>query len=1255
MRRMLPIIVGLCSVFVSVSASQLAQVPAAATGAIVGTVVDAVTGRPVPGAIVSIGLPTPNEAVVGTMVSTTQRQFIASGTGRFVVTGVAAGPVSIQVRAPGYLPGGYGQRRPGGTTRAVVMEEGRREGPITIQLWKPAAIEGRLVDEAGEPIVRASVRAMRRSWLAGRATYLTPTSGLTDDRGVFRLAGLTPGDWVVTIPATYDTMPVSVADEYRRVTAQGGSVAQDFRASLTNSSGPFLGNAGERIGQHIMSASAGLSSVRIADDGRGLLVYPPAFYPALSADGIETVTLESGQELTGVELQVVPARTVSVSGVLTGPDGPAARIGVRLVPVPLVGVAPEQQFETARTATDATGAFTFLGVPPGDYEIKATIVPRPELGSASTIVTSAGGMTVTSMSAPTSLPEAPADPTLWATGRVSVGNRDLAGVSLTLQAGPRVTGTLELSGTATPPTVEQRQRVSITLRPIDGAPVPFVTPGRFDAEGRFRTAGYPSGRYVLTATAMAPGWFLQSAMLGGRDISLEPVTLEDTDITGVVLTYSDRRTEITGAAIPATGGDADGIVIVFPSDLRAWARAGMNTRQMSAARVNSNGRYTITGLPAGEYLIAGLPSDVEIQTGNPGFYEALVGQSTALVLSHGERRALDVRITSSRDEETPESDVDVEQGSGPFVPERQATQAPARDVVAPNVGTGSISGVVTLDDEAGTPVRRAQVRLTGSGATGISNITSTDAQGRFVFRDLPAARYNIFASRLGFVGGTYGQTRPGLGQGAPAAIVDGQHLTDLRIIMARGAVITGRVVDEFGQPVDRAPVSLMQFRTVNGERTLAQAIGASVGLTQTDDRGVYRVFGLPAGEYVIAVSGQNTGGDLRRVSEAELAWADRPAGQPAPARGPTVGAAPTYYPGTTDPAAAVIVRVNAGEERAGIDFAAGFVRTATVSGRVEMPDGTPPRTVQMSVFNEARVSNPFFISTLFARTNPDGTFSSANVPPGRYTLLARAAAAAPPGAPPATPAGGRPTQPAMTLWAMHEVTVDGEDVTGLTVRLAEGMTMSGRLTFDGSKESPPTTLGGYTVRVFAAATGGVSIGVPAATVNPDGTFRIEGLTPGAYRMSIGMPARTGSLPAWTVRHILHDGKDISEAVFDVRPGVDITGLSAVLTDRVTEVSGHVLDQQGRPVTDYSVLLLPVDEQFWRTGTRRRPAPQRPDTTGRFRLIDLPAGEYYLALVTQFEPDQLTDTTFLQSLIPSAIKFTLAEGEHKVQDVKLAGG
>ena len=111
----------------------------------------------------------------------------------------------------------------------------------------------------------------------------------------------------------------------------------------------------------------------------------------------------------------------------------------------------------------------------------------------------------------------------------------------------------------------------------------------------------------------------------------------------------------------------------------------------------------------------------------------------------------------------------------------------------------------------------------------------------------------------------------------------------------------------------------------------------------------------------------------------------------------------------------------------------------------------------------------------------------------------------------------------------------------------------------------------------------------------------------------------------------------------------------MLPPRAPEVGGDVTRGAGKPVTDHHVIILPVDSSLWSVGIRRRPIPQRPDTTGRFRMIDLAAGDYYLALIAEYDPAQLSDTTFLESLLPSAVKFTLKEGERKVQDVKLAGG
>jgi protocatechuate 3,4-dioxygenase beta subunit len=1252
-RRLLLLVLVGCSAFsLSVRAwqfaaaePQVAQPAKVGNGVIVGQVVDAATGRPVPGAIVSAGVHVFDEATVGIPFAS-QRRVIVGATGRFVFTGVTPGTVSISVTAAGYLTSGYGQRGPRGMQRTLLLTDGVRPDPITIQLWKPAVIEGRLVDEAGEPIVRATVRGLRRDWARGRPAFSSYASDTTDDRGVFRLSRLIPGDWVLVMPATYQTLPNSVREEFRRQSSQGSQAAQEFDRAMRSSGAPSANTPGERVGPFTVTTPAGLEGWRTTDDGEGVLVYAPVYYPAPGADGFEVLTLASGEERTGIELQAVPTRAVSISGMVMGPDGPAARMGVRLTPVALSGLTPPATFETARTSTDASGVFTFLGVPAGDYEVTATLIPVPGFTGVTTVVSGAGAtmLTATAMGPPV----APTESTLSATGRVSVGNRDLAGLTLVLAVGPRVSGTAEFSGTATQPTPEQLQRASVTLQSVaSGQMATALT--RFDSEGRFTTMGYPPGRYVVTASSPAPGWSMQSAMLGGRDISVEPITLEDRDISGVVVTFSDQRTEISGAVIPTTGSDTDATVVVFPSDVATWARNGMNPRQVRAVRTNSVGRYLAAGLPAGSYLVTALSSDVEVEMGHAAFFEALVPLSTLVVVSHGERRTMDVRARPAR-----EDDSEPEQGSGPWVPDtiEPQGQVPVRDVVTTTVGTSSISGVVTLDDDARTPVRRARVRLTGSAGT-VSIVTATDNEGRFVFGDLPAVRYSLSADRAGFVTGYYGASKPGRGPGAPLALADGQHLTGVSITMARGAVITGRIVDEFGLPVQGAMTAPMEFRTVNGVRTLTGR-GPLFGVATTDDRGVYRLFGLPEGEFVVAVAPMAGQGALRSVTDAELAWAERPSAstEAAPPEGPTVGVAPFYYPGTADPAQAVPIRVQVGEERVGLDFVARYVRTATVSGRVEMPDGTAPRTVQMNLFAEGRYSGLPASSSSLVRVNPDGTFSGPSVHPGRYSLIARAAASSPTTE---SPAGGRGAAPAMSLWAMREIDITGDDVTGLIVTLAPGMTISGRVVFDGHHTPVPTDARGYSVRVVPVETSGVGVGVPVPQVNPDGTFVIEGAAPGTYRISVGMPTRTGSLPTWTVQRIMHEGRDVADSTFDVHPGTDVTGLEVVLIDRVTEVSGTVTDRQGKPVTDYSVLLLPTDPSAWVTGTRRRPAPQRPDSTGRFRFIDLPAGEYYLAVLTEFEPNELADTAFLESLLPAAIKFTLAEGERKVQDVTLAGG
>ena len=107
-----------------------------------------------------------------------------------------------------------------------------------------------------------------------------------------------------------------------------------------------------------------------------------------------------------------------------------------------------------------------------------------------------------------------------------------------------------------------------------------------------------------------------------------------------------------------------------------------------------------------------------------------------------------------------------------------------------------------------------------------------------------------------------------------------------------------------------------------------------------------------------------------------------------------------------------------------------------------------------------------------------------------------------------------------------------------------------------------------------------------------------------------------------------------------------------VTDRPTEVSGQLTDASGHPTSEYSMLAFATDRSLWTSAPRRVSGAVRLSSDGRYRITGLPAGDYYLAAIVDFDPVQLGDPSFLESLIASSAKFTLSEGERKVQDLRL---
>src|SRR5688500_7519390 len=166
---------------------------------------------------------------------------------------------------------------------------------------------------------------------------------------------------------------------------------------------------------------------------------------------------------------------------------------------------------------------------------------------------------------------------------------------------------------------------------------------------------------------------------------------------------------------------------------------------------------------------------------------------------------------------------------------------PPRDNPDTPTGTAGIRGRIIAAD-TGAPIRRAQININSRDAQFNRSVT-TDSEGRYELTALPAGRYRLFVNRAGFVPLEYGQARP-FEAGKPLDIAAGQVLEKIDFSLPRGSAITGRITDEFGDPIADVQVQALRYQYVNGER---QLVDAGARTSQTDDLGSYRIFGLMPG------------------------------------------------------------------------------------------------------------------------------------------------------------------------------------------------------------------------------------------------------------------------------------------------------------------------------------------------------------------------------------------------------------------------
>jgi 5-hydroxyisourate hydrolase-like protein (transthyretin family) len=494
-------------------------------------------------------------------------------------------------------------------------------------------------------------------------------------------------------------------------------------------------------------------------------------------------------------------------------------------------------------------------------------------------------------------------------------------------------------------------------------------------------------------------------------------------------------------------------------------------------------------------------------------------------------------------------------------------QAPAKATA--KIPAGTVSGRITIKDKPAPGVVVGLRKILDGNSPEPFVKTTTDHDGVYRITNVAPGSYDVVPAAPAFVVGDALNMRS-----KNVIVAEDENVEDINFTLVRGGVITGKVTNADGRLMIQEQVYLYRIEATAQQPQRPMVVARTM---QTDDRGVYRFFGLNAGRYKVAsgrAEDNSTGYQSARIVYKQV-----------------------FHPDVNEQDKANIVEVREGSEANDIDIRMGRpLQTFSASGRLVGDDGQPAPNVRFGL--QRNVARRIELVQSSALTNSQGNFTVDGLAPGKYSVFLY-------------------PDPSRVLRAEASTfDVIDSDVTGITIRLTKGSTISGVVVLEHEDKKAWAKLLETKLRGYLMSGSGAMMFAEsgaASSISPDGSFQLTGLSPGTF--SLWLSGAAGGTPpkGYLISRIEHNGVMTPNGI-EVKDGDQLTGVRVFVSYGTGTLRG---------VVTYDAGLLPEGARMFARLVRPA-APVKDvantfvDSRGHFLIEGLPAGVYELS-VTMFVP------------------------------------